>query len=63
MFNKDLRTYAKEKGVFFWQIAKVMGISEPTMTRKLRSELTEQDRAEFIRIIDELSDQNESAKK
>jgi len=58
MFNKDLRTYAKEKGVFFWQIAKVMGISEPTMTRRLREELPEQDKQEFIRIINELSEQN-----
>lgn len=58
MFNKDLRAYAKEKGVFFWQIAKVKGISEPTMTRRLRSELPDQDKQEFIRIINELSAQN-----
>lgn len=61
MFNKDLRAYAKEKGVFFWQIAKVKGISEPTMTRRLRSELPDQDKQEFIRIINELSEQNEAA--
>lgn len=58
MFNKDLRADAKEKGVFFWQIAKVKGISEPTMTRRLRSELPDQDKQEFIRIINELSAQN-----
>lgn len=63
MFNKDLRIYAKEKGVFFWQIAKVMGISEPTMTRKLRSELPEKDKQEVVRIINELSAQNEITKK
>lgn len=60
MFNKDLRAYAKEKGIFFWQIAKVMGVSEPTMTRRLRSELPEQDKHEIKRIINELSAQNES---
>lgn len=60
MFNKDLRAYAKEKGVFFWQIAKVKGISEPTMTRRLRSELSEQDKQTFRRIINELSEQNET---
>ena len=63
MFNKDLRAYAKEKGVFFWQIAKVMGISEPTMTRRLRSELPEQDKQEFICIINELSAQNAITRK
>lgn len=57
MFNKDLRAYAKEKGVFFWQVAKAMGISEPTMTRKLRTELPEADKQTFRRIISELSDQ------
>lgn len=63
MFNKDLRRYAKEKGVSFWQIAKAMGISEPTMTRRLRNELPEQDKQTFRRIINELSEQNETAKK
>ena len=58
MYNKDIRSYAKEHGVFLWQVAKVMGISDPTMTRKLRTPLTEQDKAEFIRIIDELSARN-----
>ena len=60
MFNKDLRAYAKEKGVFFWQIAKVMGVSEPTMTRRLRSELPEQDKHVIKRIINELSVKNET---
>ena len=58
MYNKDIRTYAKENNVKLWQIAKAMGISEPTMTRKLRSELPEQDKQTFRRIIDELSDQD-----
>lgn len=56
MYNKDIRAYAKENNVKLWQIAKAMGISEPTMTRKLRSELPEQDKQTFRRIINELSD-------
>lgn len=62
MYNKDIRTYAKENNVKLWQIAKAMGISEPTMTRKLRSELPEQDKQTFIRIIDELSAQDATSK-
>lgn len=62
MYNKDIRTYAKENNVKLWQIAKAMGISEPTMTRKLRSELPEQDKQTFRRIIDELSDQDATSK-
>lgn len=60
MYNKDVRAYAKEKGVKLWQIAKAMGISEPTMTRKLRAELPEQDKQTFRRIINELLAQNET---
>lgn len=62
MYNKDIRTYAKENNVKLWQIAKAMGISEPTMTRKLRSELPEQDKQTFRRIVDELSDQDATSK-
>lgn len=62
MYNKDIRTYAKENNVKLWQIAKAMGISEPTMTRKLRSELPEQDKQTFRRIVDELSAQDAISK-
>ena len=55
MFNKDIRAYAKENSVFLWQVAKAMGISEPTMTRRLRSELPEQEKQKYFCIIDELS--------
>lgn len=33
----DIRKEARSKGVPLWQIAKHLGISEPTMTRKLRN--------------------------
>lgn len=62
MYNKDIRTYAKENNVKLWQIAKAMGISDPTMTRKLRSELPEQDKQTFRRIVDELSAQDATSK-
>lgn len=56
MANKDIRSYAKQKGVKFWQIADVIGISEITMSRRLRYELSESDKAEIMQIIDELSE-------
>lgn len=58
MANQDIRKYAKQNGVKLWQIANTMGISEPTMTRLLRLELPEQDKIKIIRIINELSAQN-----
>lgn len=52
--NQDIRSYAKRNGVKLWQIADVKGISEPTMTRLLRNELSEEAKKEFRRIIDML---------
>ena len=53
--NTDIRTTAKENGVRFWEIAKHLKISEPTMTRKLRKELPDSEKQEIFKIIDELS--------
>ena len=42
--NLELRRTAKANGVALWQIADKLGISEPTMTRRLRSELPENEK-------------------
>lgn len=60
MSNLDVRRYAKEKGVCLWQCAEVMGISEPTMTRKLRRELPEDEKSKLFEIIDSLADGKEA---
>ena len=56
MANQDIRSYAKENGVKLWQVAEVIGISEITMSRRLRYELSESDKAEIMHIIDELAE-------
>lgn len=53
--NADLRKSAKDNGIAFWQIADKLNISEPTMTRKLRRELSAAEKAKILAIIDELS--------
>ena len=53
--NQEIREYAAKNNVYLWEIALAMGISEPTMTRKLRTELPERDREMIIRVIKELS--------
>lgn len=53
--NKDLREYAKNKGVKLWEVADKLGISEPTMTRKLRRELPAEEKEKIISIIDEIA--------
>lgn len=54
MTNKDIKLEAKGNGVALWQIAEKLGISEPTMTRKLRVELNSEEKAKIRAIIAEL---------
>lgn len=53
--NEDLRAKAKAAGVRLWQIAPHMGMSEPTLTRHLRFPMPEDERAAFLRAIEELA--------
>ena len=54
MSNSDVRTAAKSAGVFLYQIAAVMGISEPTMTRKLRFELSDNEKKPIFEAIERI---------
>lgn len=53
--NADIRTTAQEKGVRLWEIAEYLKISDPTMTRKLRKELSEKEKAVYFDIIEKLA--------
>lgn len=61
MCNKDFRTYAKEKGVCLWQVAQALGISEPTMTRRMRRELSQQDKRAMRDMVDALAAEKKEA--
>lgn len=53
--NIDLRQYAKAKSVYLWQIADAVGVSEPTITRRFRREMTPEKKKEIRGIIDRLA--------
>lgn len=55
MCNLDIRNAAKEGGVFLYQIADKLGISEPTMVRWLRYELSAEKKTRIMQIISELA--------
>ena len=57
MNNTDIRKYAKTHGVRLWQIADELGISEITMSRKLRYELSEDEKQKILEIINELAEE------
>lgn len=56
MENKDIRLKAKGAGVPLWAIARELRISEPTMTRKLRVPLDEEEKKRILNIIEKLSE-------
>lgn len=55
MANEKIKLTAKNKGVALWQVADRLGISEPTMTRKLRHELTGAEKERILSIIDDIA--------
>lgn len=58
--NAEIRTAAKNAGVYLYQIAAEIGVSEPTMTRKMRYEMGENEKKTILSIIDRLrSDRSE----
>lgn len=59
--NNDIRETAKEKGVRLWEIAEHLRISDPTMTRKLRKELTNREKKFYLDIIDQIAAKKENA--
>ena len=55
MKNIEIRVQAKEKGVFLWEIASAMGVSDMTITRKLRKELSTAEKEKLLEVIDYLA--------
>lgn len=55
MRNLRVRKKSQENSIPLWRIAQALGVSEATMTRRLRIELPEEEQARLCSIIDELA--------
>ena len=55
MCNQDIKAYARDRNIFWWQIADELRKSEATMTRMLRYELSHAEKAKIRTIIDYLA--------
>lgn len=51
MRNQEIREAAKKNGVALWKIAEKLGVCEATITRKLRYELSAEEREKILGII------------
>lgn len=56
MSNTEIKSYAMLRGVKLYQIAEELRISEATMTRMMRKELSPEKQQEIMQIIDQLSE-------
>lgn len=55
MHNKDIRDYAARRRVRLWEIAMELGINDSSLSRKLRKELTPDEKEKILGIIDRLA--------
>ena len=53
--NMDIRLAAAGSGVKLWQIAEALGVTDSTLSRKLRQELSEKEKEKVLSIIQEIS--------
>lgn len=51
MTNKRVRDELIRNGMFLWKLAKLMGVSEASVTRMMREELPEDRQDELIDLI------------
>ena len=58
--NAEIRAAAKSAGVFLYEIAEKIGVSEPTFIRWLRKELDEPTKHKALTAIEEIKQEHES---
>ncbi len=49
--NSDIREKAKSKNILFWQIADKLGITDGNFSRKLRKELSAEEKKRFLQSL------------
>lgn len=54
MENLELKAYVKSRGVFLYEVARELGISEYTFCKRLRKRLTQEEALEIKKIVDEI---------
>ena len=52
--NQEIRNYMEKHHITMWQLGAKLGRSDNTMIRRLRIELTEQEKAELLTAMAEI---------
>lgn len=59
--NGDIRQAAQSAGVRLWQIAEKLGLSDGNFSRRLRRELSGEEKARIMGIIEQLREDDNHA--
>ena len=59
MCNTDIKKEIKGAGLYLWQVGFELGLNDGNFSRKLRKELSEEEKARIRFIIEELKVQEE----
>jgi transcriptional regulator with XRE-family HTH domain len=52
--NDDIRLFVRQKGLYLYEVAEQLGISEITLSRWLRKPLKEEKKQAIIKAVNEL---------
>lgn len=58
MNNLDIREVAGKSNIKLWRIAEHLGITDGSFSRKLRKELSKEEKQKIFQIINELATEN-----
>lgn len=61
--NERLRSYARQRNVYIWQIADVLQVHEMTIYRRWRRKLSEEEEQNYRCIIDSIAEVNKESEK
>lgn len=54
MANQDIRELLKSNRIYLWEVAQLYGCTESTLSKKLRIELSKEDKEKIIDIINQI---------
>lgn len=58
--NMEIRNTAKKSGVRLWEVAEAIGITDGTLSRKMRRELPEAEQRQILGIVADLAARKEA---
>ena len=59
--NQEIKTRAKQSGVYLWEVAERLDMTDGNFSRKLRRELPAAEKAQIMALIDEIAAEKKNA--